>query len=310
MYVKPTAWTGRAELIDDLLFHQIVELIDLENESSDFGDIALIGFESDEGVRRNQGRVGAKDGPQAIRQALMNLAVHWPSDKFRIVDAGTVRCENGDLESASKELEDAISQILQSGSFLLILGGGHEVSYPHMAASKKEAKGSFGIINLDAHFDLRTYEQGAHSGSWARQLHDENLSNFHYLPIGINPAVNHREMFELMGAADQDIILLDELNHGLAEEVINRIDMFISIVDQISLTLDLDVMSAAYAPGVSALAPFGITSELTWQIIEHILDSGKVSSMDIAELNPKFDDGRTAKLAAQVIWKVISRKAV
>ncbi len=165
------------------------------------------------------------------------------------------------------------------------------------------------MINLDAHFDLRTYEQGQHSGSWARQLMDEASEAgkmFHYLPIGVNPAVNNRALFKTLQNHNQTCILLEELQH--LESSMTEMNTFINKLDHVCLTLDLDVISAAHAPGVSAPAAFGISPELTVQLIMEVQRSGKLLSLDIAELNPKFDDGRTAKLAAQVIYQVAIAK--
>lgn len=304
MYKPGTELHGRSSDFN-YYFHQVVRPIDLGNAKNLPEGMVLIGFESDEGVRRNEGRLGAKKGPNAIFKSLGNLAIHWDPSAIPIYHAGYVKCEGENLEDASKELQEQIAHILSEGHFPIALGGGHEISYPHMSAARDHAKGSFGIINLDTHFDLRTYEEGQHSGSWARQVFDDDPNNFDYLPIGINPTVNHRGMFDWMKSRDQDLILLEDLQEGLSEEIINRLDMFLAKIDCVGLTLDLDVMSAAYAPGVSAIAPFGITPQLSWEIIAHILKSGKVLSVDIAELNPKHDDGRTAKLAAQIIWKVI-----
>ncbi len=303
-------WSGRAKGgPDETLIHHLIQPLHLDElPEAKPKSIAFLGFCSDEGVRRNLGRPGAIDGPNAIRMALCNLAVHWQEDSINLFDAGNVLCLNHDLETAQKILKEKVEQLHAKGYFPLLLGGGHEISYPHFSGMNDESN-TVGMINLDAHFDLRGYEKGAHSGSWVRQLmddQDKRGKTFQYLPIGINPAVNNRQMFGVMQTAGQDVILLEELKNGLTPEIESRIKAFLDRCDKICLTLDLDVISGGHAPGVSAPAPFGLSPELTWDLIKLILKSEKVQSMDIAELNPEFDDGRTSKLAAQIIWRVLN----
>ena len=86
----------------------------------------------------------------------------------------------------------------------------------------------------------------------------------------------------------------------------NKLQEFFSRVDRVYLTIDLDGFSSAYAPGVSAVSPFGFDPEIVIWALEEIIRSGKLISMDIAELNPLYDqDGQTAKLAAGLLHQVL-----
>ena len=117
-----SVWTGRVDAADGpsaLRWHQMVKPLTPGCQAG----IALIGFACDEGVRRNGGRVGAKDGPRAIRQALANLA--WHQDR-PVYDAGDVRCDDQDLEGAQSRLAEVVSGALAAGHRPLVLGGGHE----------------------------------------------------------------------------------------------------------------------------------------------------------------------------------------
>lgn len=102
----PFIWQGRTDgdTEEHLRIHQVMN----KNTPAQF---ALIGFASDEGVRRNKGRLGAKAGPDAIRQQLAGLPIHHP---LSIRDAGTVRCDDGDLEAAQRRLSDELINILSS----------------------------------------------------------------------------------------------------------------------------------------------------------------------------------------------------
>jgi formiminoglutamase len=93
---------------------------------------------------------------------------------------------------------------------------------------------------------------------------------------------------------------------GNLESALDRIHQFIEPLDALYLTIDLDGFSSAYAPGVSAASPMGFSVEALLPCLDMLLGSGKVLSMDIAELNPSHDrDSQTAVLAASLAHRVL-----
>ncbi|WP_421763355.1 formimidoylglutamase [Ekhidna sp.] len=299
-------WKGRQDpgSVRDV-WHQVVQTADLNAQIPD--GFCFLGFCSDVGVKRNLGRVGAVDGPDAIRKAMVNLAVHF-DENIKLTDVGDLVVSGEQLENAQRELARYIEAILKHGSFPILMGGGHEISYAHgKGVLDTFPNEKVGIINFDPHFDLRAYPQGAHSGSWAHQLFDE-FENFHYLPIGINEAVNISSMFELMRNKNQSFISIDELLGESEEDLLARISYFIDQMDKVCITLDLDVFSAGVAPGVSAVNPYGALPHHIKPLMNKILQSEKVVSFDVAEMSPKHDDGRAAKLAASFVYDVVNRK--
>lgn len=97
-----------------------------------------------------------------------------------------------------------------------------------------------------------------------------------------------------------------ELNHSQLPKAIERLQQFINNVDYLYVTVDLDVFSAAIAPGVSAPAAKGITTEIFDELFSVIKASNKIALFDIAECNPEFDiDNHTSKLAAYLIYQFL-----
>ena len=128
--VNEFIWTGRVDDVEDrasFRYHQVVELTDVEQISSGY---AIIGFECEEGVRRNKGRLGAAEAPNALRSGLANLPWRFPTDA-RLSDVGNIACVSEDLESAQQQLGEAVTAILSKGAKPIILGGGHETLYGH-----------------------------------------------------------------------------------------------------------------------------------------------------------------------------------
>ena len=128
----------------------------------------LLGFPSDEGVRRNGGRVGAAGGPDALRTAFYRLVPDARSPRFGELlrhtrDLGDLEV-SGDVESDQRNLGEAIAPYLDSGTFVVVLGGGHETSYGHFLGYTRGGQ-RVEIINWDAHADVRELKEGkAHSG--------------------------------------------------------------------------------------------------------------------------------------------------
>ncbi|MGM0692195.1 MAG: formimidoylglutamase [Pseudomonadota bacterium] len=269
---------------------------------------ALLGFACDAGVARNQGRVGAADGPAALRRALAPLAWHRQGPAY---DAGDVRCEGDAMEVAQQALADRLAPLLGEGHLPIVLGGGHEVAYASWSglaqhlASNGETAPRVGIVNLDAHFDLRDPRHVRSSGTPFAQIAEDCARRgwpFRYACLGVSRAANTRALFNradelgVMVREDRDITAprLTDIEQDLAD--------FLRDCDHLYLTIDLDVLPAAEAPGVSAPAARGVALALIEPLIESIRDSGKLRLADLAELNPGRDiDGRTARAAGRLV---------
>lgn len=311
-YQAPRAsiWQGRVDGTDQasLRWHQQIHFLDLATIPENLKHAyVLLGFASDEGVRRNQGRVGAFQGPEAIRQILANLPVHH---ELKLYDAGNVICKDGNLEEAQAQLALAVAMLKQAGAFPILMGGGHEITYGHFCGLAKNATKKIGIINIDAHFDLRKPVDGQPtSGTGLYQIaEDVGTENFHYLALGIQEISNTKALFDQANLFGADYILQSALTSDQLLLNLSKIEAFLAKVDEVYLTIDLDAFASPFAPGVSALAFQGIIPDHSFfKILDVIYRHPKLISMDIAELNPKFDqDNRTAKLAADLIFKKVS----
>lgn len=313
---KQDIWTGRITDPDlgNQYYHQVIEFVDATaflKQPSQLSDIAFIGYACDEGVRRNQGRVGAKDGPNVIKQQLAKIALHHDQ---KIADFGTIICENEDLESTQQALAHLISETIEQNIFPIVLGGGHDIAYGHFlgiqAGLKEKYASRIGIINFDAHFDLRPPTQQANSGTPFYQILKENdIERVDYTVLGIQQAANTKELFSIADAYHVGYVLNHQCTDHHVGQLKTRLTSFIERNDYLYITIDLDGFSSAYAPGVSASSPMGFTPNFVLQMLDFILDSKKVISCDIAELNPNFDqDHVTAKLAARLINHIVSRR--
>ncbi|MCF3108912.1 formimidoylglutamase [Niabella sp. CC-SYL272] len=295
-------------------WHQVVRLLNLNAPVSGLaGAFVLLGFACDEGVRRNEGRPGAAQGPEAIRSVLRNLPVHHGPEVI-LYDAGDITCEDGNLEAAQEQLAVAVGTILKGKGFPVVLGGGHEVVYGHFKGIRERGhnKGITGIINFDAHFDLRAPgAAGVSSGTGFYQIAGElglQQQALAYFSVGIQRVSNTPQLFQTAAALGVPHIEANAICPEHLPALQQQLQQFINKVDELYLTIDMDVFAAPYAPGVSATAFNGIEPGHCFQtLFKQVYGSPKLISFDIAELNPAFDiDQRTAKLAADLIFRLVS----
>jgi formiminoglutamase len=320
LYYQPTAadtWQGRVDgdAPDVRRWHQAVQRVDLSRNAlpplhQGRKGIALLGFACDEGVRRNKGRVGAAAGPVALRKACAAFPVHFGA--HALVDAGDIVCSNGQLEMAQEALSATVQHILAAGYLPVLLGGGHEIAYGHERGIRRHTGAQqLGIINFDAHFDLREPDEaGPSSGTGFWQIAQERSAEglpFHYLALGIQQHGNTPRLFSTAEALGVEYLPASLFQLKYQERLIGAIQAFIQRNDKIYLTTCLDVFAAAYAPGVSATAYNGLIPDgLFLDCFRTVLRSGKLAGADIAELNPSLDaDQRTAKLAASFVFEIV-----
>jgi formiminoglutamase len=305
----PYFWKGR--IADDTQYwYQKVHCIESLEDISRFKNknIALLGYAIEEGVRRNQGRIGTEVGPDHIKSVMGSMSYHLP-ESLEILDFGTIWLEDSELEGVQNQTKEIIFKLLKSKYFPVVLGGGHDLAFPHgsaiidLAADKGD---SVGILNLDAHFDLREKVNGlGHSGSPFFELLDyakkKNIS-LQYCCLGIQKAANPAYLFERARKTGTWWLENEECSLYNWEKVLDLLNAFTDKVNKIYLTIDMDGFSSAYAPGVSAASPMGYSPDFAFKVIEYLAKSRKLISMDVVELNPSYDqDLCTAKLAARCI---------
>ncbi|WP_374339295.1 formimidoylglutamase [Leeia sp.] len=299
-------WQGR---VDDeegeraLRWHQQVQAL----QAGAAPGFALLGFACDAGVARNQGRTGAKAGPDLIRKALANLAWHHPQPVY---DGGSVVCEGDALEASQALLGTHVATAMAARHTPIVLGGGHEIAWgswqglaAHAASLAQPPR--IGILNFDAHFDLRQAAR-ASSGTPFRQIAEDCQARgwpFHYACLGVAETANTQALFaraESLGVwwrTDQQMLI------SQLPAIRAQLETFLAEVDWLYLSIDLDVLPAAVAPGVSAPAAHGVELPVIEALLDDILRSGKLKLADLAEFNPQHDqDHRTAKVAARLVW--------
>ena len=297
-------WQGRVDAAEGRTgrrWHQVVTLCDAAT-----APIALLGFACDAGVVRNHGRAGAADGPGALRRALANVAVHHVDVAD---DLGDVTCDDDALEAAQAEYAGIAGATIGGGRVPIGLGGGHEIAWASYCGLRDALEssgddGAIGIVNFDAHFDLRADEPGT-SGTPFRQILEDAARRgrrVEYHCLGISRYSNTRALFDRAGGLGVKWVEDTEMRADRHAELAGELAAFAAGVAHVYLTVCLDVLPAGVAPGVSAPAAIGVDVALVERLAGAVAASGRVRIADIAELNPRFDvDNRTARTAARLV---------
>lgn len=267
--------------------------------------VVLLGLPQDEGVARNGGRIGASQAPDAIRQAFYKL-VDIP--RLSLFDLGNTRLADT-LEATHDRHQAIVEHVLRDGKTLVVLGGGNDTSYPDALAVSRVMARDVLAFNIDAHFDVRIAPQ-RNSGTPYRQLLEENaLAPTHFHEVAYNPSANspiYIDYLRQKGVAAHSLAQVQARGIGaLLESILSA-----NTARAIFWGVDMDVVNAAEAMGVSAPNALGLTAHELITLAQVAGRERRTKLFEITEVNPAYDsDGRTSRLAAVAIWHFLQEQA-
>lgn len=299
--------------------HWLVQEIGFEEKDYFDSTHVLVGCPQHEGVRRNNGRIGAAKAPNGIREQLYKLQIGEDSP-IKLFDAGNVITDFFDyddgkdlhiledeidgLDKIHNSLTKAVTKFLEDGKKVIVLGGGNDISYANVRALV-ETEREISAINIDAHLDMRVADEMTSGTPYRKLIDDSYLVPNHFYEFGIRREGNGA--FYLNSAEDMGVnihYLQDLMEQGV-------VNSFKNILNEIGdrpyfLGLDMDSIQAADAPGVSASSPIGLSAREVMQCIQHTKEKENLKLFEITEVNPKYDiDNRTVKLAAQLVYNFL-----
>ncbi len=255
------------------------------------------------------GRIGAARGPEAFKKQWARLKADPRVQKACV--AHTILDQPLPfLISIEERYVLAIQEIKkihdQSG-LSVVIGAGHDHGYSQLAALK--GKKSLGCINIDAHLDLRPSKPHPTSGSpFYMAIERGVLRPKNLIEFGVQQHCNSPELWEYARKKKISIVPFEKVRNGKAvSEFKKALRVLSKQCDQIVVSLDLDGLSEAFAPGVSAPQAQGFSSDEVLEMLEVAGANPKVISLGIFELNPLHDrEDQTARLAALSAWTFVS----
>ncbi len=273
----------------------------------------LVKVPDQQGVFNVGGRLGAARGPAALAKSFAKFRPELPGREADRTLSAVDHDPAINHTQAAKELADFHRDSKNSVS--IFIGGGHDHGYSQLLGIQESWKKHLGkaprlgCINLDAHLDLRPAKPVITSGSpfWLA-LENGVLRGEDLVEFGIQPQCNATSLHEYARKHQVQVVPFSDLRFGSAVKAFERKLADLSqTCDLVVVSLDLDCLAQAYAPGVSAPVAEGFTPSEVFAMVEAAGRNSKVPSLGIFELNPEHDlDSRTAILGATAAYRFIS----
>ncbi|MCM3764072.1 agmatinase [Neobacillus niacini] len=248
-------------------------------------------------------RPGSRFGPARIREVSIGLEEYSPYldrelDEVKYFDAGDIPLPFGNAQKSLDIIEDFIDQVLAAGKFPFGMGGEHLVSWPVMKAVFKKYP-DLAIIHMDAHTDLReNYEGEPLSHSTPIRKIAEHIGPSNVYSFGIRSGM--REEFQWAKENGMHISKFEVLEP--LKEVLPKL-----AGRPVYVTIDIDVLDPAHAPGTGTVDAGGITSKELLASIHAIARSEvNVVGCDLVEVAPIYDPSeQTANTASKLIREMM-----
>ncbi len=243
---------------------------------------------------------GAAGGPEAVRLAFRYNTTYspdWDTDiqRLRVRDLGDIAGHLTSVETAHHRIEEAVKGALTVAQpFVpIIIGGDHSITAPAVRGFCAANPGKkVGVINFDAHFDVRNFEHGPHNGTPFRQIIEGNLGieGRNVVEIGIHGFMNSSRYYRWALDHDMTIITARRVEQLGMEACINdALTIAGAGTDLIYVSVDIDCLAFPWATGTSASSAEGLSA---WQLLEGIFACGqhpKVAALDVVEIDPTRD---------------------
>jgi len=269
--------------------------------------VAFIGYADDRAIVNGRGRAGAAQGPAELRKYLSRLTPgdRGQLDRLALRDLGDATADLGTIEQVHAAVEETALAALSAGACVVLLGGGHDGAYASHSALLRAVTGPVTAVNVDAHLDVRPLRDGLiTSGTPFRRLSERWGERYGVTEIGIQPQHNARAHREWATARGFPVLTLDEVRGRVPGAFAEALRL---PAEAVAVSLDLDGVEAATAPGVSAPCPDGLSAAEAYACARLAGEDSRVRVLDVMELAPPYDaDGRTARLGAAAIWHFLA----
>ncbi len=292
----------------------------LEQEELAGADVAVLGAPMDDMVTH---RPGTRFGPRAIRTAVdgggearmyhMDLGID-PFESLKVVDHGDASVRPGDAAASHAAIEERVAGIVAAGVIPVVLGGDHSIAYPDIKAVASALPfGSLAVVQFDTHTDTATENwdvKHAH-GTPFRHLIDEGiLPGERLVQIGIRGYWPYPEEFGWARAAGVRWHRMEDVSERGINAVVTQVLEEIAPAKHLFLSVDVDVLDPAFAPGTGTPEPGGMSTRELLSAVRQLVLAKPLAGMDVVEVSPPYDHAEiTAMAAHRVVLESLSALA-
>ncbi|MEC5424395.1 formimidoylglutamase [Virgibacillus sp. C22-A2] len=259
---------------------------------------------------------GASFAPGTIRDAMQSYTTYSAEAELDfmepIIDFGDIYMDPIDITGNQHRIEEGLSDVFKTNAAKnwMLLGGDHSISYSSIKAFAENK--SVGVIQFDAHHDLRNTDDGGPTNGtpFRRLLEDQIIRGEHLVQIGIRDFTNAKVYDDYAKEKGVAVYTMGEVEQLSITKILEQeLQRLAEKVDVIYLSVDMDVLDQAFAPGCPAIGPGGMDSRT---LLNGVLLAGmheKVKAMDIVEIDPTIDiRNMTSRVAAYVILQFMKGK--
>jgi agmatinase len=284
-------------------------------------DIVIIGAPFDVAVTH---RPGARFGPRAIRAASylrygylnhLGLGIE-PFKVLTGVDTGDAFCPPGDIQRSHDGIRAKVGEVLAAApaAFPVILGGDHSITYPAAATVADRFDRRIGVVHFDAHADAADESYGvslSHGTPMRRLIEGGHVAGRNFVQVGLRGYWPPPPVIEWMREHGMRSHFMSEIEERGFDAVLQTaIEQALDGPERVYLSVDVDVLDPAFAPGTGTPEPGGLSARELLRAVRRIALSVPMAAMDVVEVAPPYDQAEiTAEVAHRVCLEVISALA-
>ena len=304
--IQPVSGTIVPRFAGPSTFARLPELRDVSR-----CDIAILGIPFDAGTSY---RPGARFGPQSIRQASRHLRTQYhpsydtePFVEQQVADAGDISCNPFNIEEAVGQIQMAATEMLGKVDSIISLGGDHTIALPLLRAVN-HFHGPVALVHFDAHLDTWDTYFGApytHGTPFRRAAEEKLFLDNASMHVGIRGPLYSRDDLDNDEELGFKVVHCDEFQKEGLDHVASRIKERVGD-NPMYLSIDIDVLDPAHAPGTGTPEIAGISSRELLGVLREF-DGLNIISADVVEVSPAYDHAELTSLAAAtIVYEIIN----
>ena len=304
-----------------LTFLKLPYVSSLDELRAEQPDAVVLGAPFDMGTTN---RPGARFGPRAIRAASnlgrtinhLELGVQ-PLRHLRVFDYGDAAVVPSDTARSHEAVRVKVDEVARLGAVPIVLGGDHSVTLPSATAvADVVGRGKVGVVHFDAHADTADEEWGnllGHGTPMRRLIESGAIPGRNFVQVGLRGYWPPPDVIDWMHSQGMRWHMMSEIESAGFDSVIARaIEEALDGPEAIYLSVDIDVLDPAFAPGTGTPEPGGLTSRELLRAVRRIVAEVKLVGLDVVEVAPAYDGpgAITAEVAHRVVLEALSALAV
>ena len=281
-------------------------------------DVAIVGAPYDASTSN---RPGARFGPRAIRTTAYEPGTYHLDlgleifEWLEVVDFGDAYCPHGQTETSHRNIRTRVHEIARRGIVPIILGGDHSITWPAATAvADVHGHGNVGIVHFDAHADTADIVDGnlaSHGTPMRRLIESGAVPGTHFVQVGLRGYWPPQDTFEWMLDQGMRWHTMQEIwERGFKAVMDDAVAEALDRCDKLYVSVDIDVLDPAFAPGTGTPEPGGISTADLLRIVRQLCRDHDVVGVDVVEVAPAYDVSElTVNAAHRVVFEALAGMA-